>query len=242
MKHRPETLDRCVICGQQKPVREMMELEVLRHQLVDLIKRQHPDLPDTGHICLTDLAQFRAEAVREILKDEKGELSEHEIAVINAIKERELLSTNSDAEFESALTLGERLSDRMAGFGGSWTFIISFGVVLLIWISINVGLVIRKPYDPYPFILLNLILSCVAALQAPVIMMSQNRQEAKDRQRAVNDYQVNLKAELEVRALNEKIDHLLHHQWHQLLEIQQIQTDLIEELVQRRPGKPASGS
>jgi uncharacterized membrane protein len=241
MKHRLDTMDRCVVCGQQKPMREMMEIEVLRHNVIELIKRRHPDLPENGHICLADLAKFRAEAVQEILEDEKGALTEHEIAVINAIKERELLSSNVDAEFEGALSLGDRLSDRMASFGGSWTFIISFGVVLLIWISINAGLMIQKPYDPYPFILLNLILSCIAALQAPVIMMSQNRQEAKDRQRAINDYQVNLKAELEVRALNEKIDHLLHHQWHQLLEIQQIQTDLIEELVSRRPEKTPPG-
>jgi len=235
MKPELGTMDRCVVCGQRKPMHELMPAEVLRPNLIQRIKRLHPDWSGAGYICLPDLARFRAEAVQEILEDEKGALSENELAVINAIKERELLSANPDVEFESTLTLGNRLSDRMADFGGSWTFIILFGIILFVWVFINVGLVMQKPFDPYPFIFLNLVLSCIAALQAPIIMMSQNRLEAKDRQRGINDYQVNLKAELEVRALNEKIDHLLHHQWRQLLEIQQIQTDLMQELVSKRP-------
>ena len=112
----------------------------------------------------------------------------------------------------------------------------SFGVILVVWIAINsIALIWR--FDPYPFILLNLVLSCIAALQAPVIMMSQNRQEAKDRLRAEHDYQINLKAELEIRHLNAKIDLLLTHQWHRLLEIQQIQTELIEELARKTSTK-----
>jgi uncharacterized membrane protein len=128
------------------------------------------------------------------------------------------------------------VADKVAEFGGSWRFIIIFGFILLIWVAVN-SIALSGHFDPYPFILLNLVLSCIAALQAPVIMMSQNRQEAKDRLRSEHDYQVNLKAELEIRHINSKIDMLLTHQWHRLLEIQQIQTELIEELTQKTSAK-----
>jgi uncharacterized membrane protein len=124
----------------------------------------------------------------------------------------------------------------VARFGGSWAFIISFGIFLLLWMAVNSFFLLRKPFDPYPFILLNLILSSIAALQAPIIMMSQNRQEAKDRLRAEHDYQVNLKAELEIRLLSERIDTLISHQWQRLLEIQQIQVELMQELNERSKG------
>jgi uncharacterized membrane protein len=123
------------------------------------------------------------------------------------------------------------LSDKMADFGGSWGFILSFAAVLTIWITIN--LFIKTPFDPFPFILLNLFLSCIAAIQAPIIMMSQNRQEHRDRLRAEEDYKVNLKAELEIRALIAKIDQLRQHQWRRLLELQHIQLDLMNELSNR---------
>jgi uncharacterized membrane protein len=124
----------------------------------------------------------------------------------------------------------------IADFGGSWRFIIIFGVVLFLWVVLNSISLFWKPYDPYPFIFLNLILSCLAAIQAPIIMMSQNRQETKDRLRADHDYRVNLKAELEIRSLHEKLDHLLVHQWQRLLEIQGIQMELMEELTIKKRG------
>src|SRR4029077_12591218 len=132
--------------------------------------------------------------------------------VIKSLRDQELLSENLNTEFESKLTFGEHVADNVAKFGGSWRFIISFGVVLVLWIIINSIVLLRKPFDPYPFILLNLVLSCLAAIQAPVIMMSQNRQEAKDRLRSEHDYMVNLKAELEIRHLHAKMDQLLTHQ------------------------------
>jgi len=132
------------------------------------------------------------------------------------------------------VTLGEKMADGLASFGGSWTFLIIFGSILFIWIGLNSILLLKKPFDPYPFFLLNLVLSCIAAVQAPVIMMSQNRQEAKDRLRSQHNYQVNLKAELEIRQLHDKIDHLLSHQWERLVEIQQIQIDLLSELAHLR--------
>ncbi len=123
----------------------------------------------------------------------------------------------------------------MAEFGGSWRFIIYFAVVLVVWITFNSVELLSRPFDPFPYILLNLVLSCLAAIQAPVILMSQNRQEAKDRLRGEHDYRVNLKAELEIRLLHEKLDLLLTHQWQKLLEIQRIQMDLMEDMVRKVP-------
>lgn len=137
-------------------------------------------------------------------------------------------------EFEQVWTFGERLADRIASFGGSWKFLIIFFVFLSAWIAVNTLAFLDKPADPYPFILLNLVLSCIAAIQAPIIMMSQNRQEAKDRIRSQHDYQVNLKAELEIRHLHEKIDHLLSHQWERLVQIQEIQLELLTEINRKK--------
>lgn len=117
-------------------------------------------------------------------------------------------------------TFGERLADNVADFGGSWTFIIWFFIVIIVWIGTNVFLLMNKGFDPYPFILLNLILSCLASLQAPIIMMSQNRQEQKDRERAKKDYEINMKSEMEIRALNKKLDKIIAHHKIQMDEIQ----------------------
>lgn len=127
-------------------------------------------------------------------------------------------------------TFGQRVADRVASFGGSWTFILSFLFFLLAWIIVNIYFLFNKGFDPYPFILLNLILSCIAALQAPIIMMSQNRQEEKDRERAKKDFQINLKAEEEIRILQKKLDHILEHQHHELLKIQSEQTKLLHDI------------
>jgi len=145
------------------------------------------------------------------------------------MKEGELISENVDKTVDEQLTFGQRLSDKIADFGGSWTFILSFFFFLALWIAFNIYS-LTKSFDPYPFILLNLILSCIAAMQAPVIMMSQNRQEEKDRERSKHDYQVNLKAELEIRMMHEKIDHLILHQQQRLFEIQRIQIEMLQEI------------
>ena len=150
------------------------------------------------------------------------------------MRQHEIVSSNLEKQFEKKLTFGERLSDRIAEFGGSWRFLITFFGILLVWIAINGVILMTHAFDPYPFILLNLILSCLAAVQAPVIMMSQNRAEARDRLRAENDYKINLKAELEIRHLHEKIDHLLRRQYNRLFELQQIQIELLEELGRKR--------
>jgi uncharacterized membrane protein len=225
----------CQICKKQKKSNEVIAAELVREPLVETIRKVYPDWSSSGFICISDLNQFRAKYVQDALERDKGELSALEEQVVKSLKEHELLSSDVNAEFDSKLTFGERLADKVADYGGSWRFIGIFMGVLLVWIVINSVVLLQKPFDPYPFILLNLVLSCIAAIQAPVIMMSQNRQEAKDRLRSEYDYRVNLKAELEIRHLHEKIDHLLVNQWHRLLEIQEIQTELMEELARRPP-------
>ena len=210
--------------------------DLIRPSLLDFIQKKTPEFDPHGFICLNDLGMFRRDYVKEVLQDELGELSALDQEVIDSLQEHEILSENIGKEFEQDLPFGERLSDRIASFGGSWTFIMIFGVVLFVWIVFNTIVLATRAFDPYPFILMNLILSCLAALQAPIIMMSQNRAEARDRARAENDYKVNLKAELEIRHLHEKVDHLLRKQYNRLFEIQQIQIELLEELGQKRRG------
>jgi uncharacterized membrane protein len=225
----------CQICKKKKSLNEVMPATLVRDPIVEIIRGTYPAWSVDGFICLDDLNSFKTEYVHSILQANKGELSTLEEEVESSLREEELLSKNINSEFEGQLTFGDRMADKIADFGGSWRFISIFVGVLLVWIAVNVAVLIAKPFDPYPFILLNLVLSCLAAIQAPVIMMSQNRQEAKDRLRAQHDYLVNLKAELEIRHLHEKIDHLLRHQWQRLLEIQEIQTDLMERLSLKQP-------
>jgi uncharacterized membrane protein len=172
-----------------------------------------------------------------LLKAEHGDLTELDRQVAESLATHETLAENIEAEFEVERTFGERLSDHLASFGGSWTFIIIFGGVIFVWIFVNQATSDPGRFDPYPYILLNLILSCLAALQAPVIMMSQKRQEVKDRLRSQSDYRIDLKAELEIRHLHEKIDHLISRQWQRLTEIQQMQLETMHEMT--RSGKGA---
>jgi uncharacterized membrane protein len=165
-------------------------------------------------------------------------LSERERRVLQHVAERLHISRNTNRQFDEKLTFGQRLADRVAAFGGSWTFILIFGAVLLSWVVLNSFILARRgeAFDPYPYILLNLFLSMVAALQAPVIMMSQNRQAAKDRLDAGHDYEVNLKAEMEILALHEKLDSLREQQWAELIRLQQEQIKLLTQLLNERGG------
>ncbi|MCB1678552.1 MAG: DUF1003 domain-containing protein [Halioglobus sp.] len=206
----------------------------VRPGVSDLIAASAPGWSEGKYICKPDLARFRRQYVEQLLADEKGELDELDRQVIASLEAGQPISRNPDEEAEGRYTWGERLADKVAQFGGSWTFIVSFVALLIGWMVLNVVVLGAKPFDPYPFILLNLLLSCVAALQAPVIMMSQRRQETKDRLQAENDYRVNLKSELEIRQLHEKIDHQLARQWEKLAELQQIQIELLEEGVDDR--------
>jgi uncharacterized membrane protein len=224
----------CLICGQAKSTRNGTIGEVVRPSLSEFIHKKAPQWDGKGFICLDDLGKFRRDYVKEVLEDEIGELSALDHEVIESLREHEILSSDISKQFEKELTFGERLSDSIAAFGGSWTFIIFFSLVLVVWIGLNSFVLATRAFDPYPYILMNLVLSALAALQAPVIMMSQNRSEARDRLRGENDYKINLKAELEIRHLHEKLDHLLRRQYNRLFEIQQIQIELLEELGQKR--------
>jgi uncharacterized membrane protein len=169
----------------------------------------------------------------ELLRTNDESLKKLHDIVTATMQEEELIVQNLLHPAEEIMTRGQRISDKVARFGGSWSFIIVFGVVLFFWILFNVFAPLRAIFDPYPFILMNLILSTIAALQAPIIMMSQNRQEEKDRKRAENDYLINLKSELELRNLHRKMDLLMEEQMTRLVEVQAVQLRLLEELVSK---------
>lgn len=183
---------------------------------------------------MTGTAQHTAE---KFLRREGENLTEQDRRVIKSHINREHLSHDVNAEFADKRSFGEQAADNVAAFGGSWTFIFIFGVILLSWVSLNSFILLTRAFDPYPYILLNLFLSMIAALQAPVIMMSQNRQAARDRLDAAHDYEVNLKAELEIRSLHEKLDILREQKWLELIGIRQRQIKLLEEILNSQTGK-----
>ncbi|MBL7872198.1 MAG: DUF1003 domain-containing protein [Cyclobacteriaceae bacterium] len=201
------------------------------------LRERYPNVPDHGYLGDDQLLRIKKEYLNQMLASEFGELDELEKEVITSISENKILSEQVELAIEDTLSVGDRISDRIAEFGGSWTFIISFFGFILVWIVANIWWLSNRSFDPYPFILLNLILSCLAAIQAPIIMMSQNRQETKDRARSEHDYKINLKAELEIQLLHKKMDHLLIHQNKRLLEIQRIQTEMMESILGRLPEK-----
>lgn len=224
----PTERARCALTGKELARKDVVNIDTVRPSLVERIRQDHPDLVDGASVSSKELARYRALYVQDILRAESGELSEMDKMVAESLIKHETLSENIEDDYSEQRSFGERLSDKLATFGGSWTFLIVFGAFLTIWMLINSGSD-KEIFDPYPFILLNLILSTIAAIQAPVIMMSQQRQEAKDRQRSLNDYRVNLKAELEIRHLHEKMDHLINNQWQRLAEIQQLQLETMTE-------------
>ena len=190
---------------------ERVSGQVVRKPILELIQQDSPKFGVADSLASSELNEYRRRYLENFLVREVGELTELEETVLSNVHERRTL-TDKVEDQEEPLTLGQRWADHIASFGGSWTFILLFFGVILGWILLNVAVLRRPGFDPYPFILLNLLLSCLAALQAPVIMMSQNRQEEKDRERAKKDYMINLKAELELRVMHEKLDHLIQQQ------------------------------
>jgi uncharacterized membrane protein len=218
----------CAITGRARPKRDLVALDTMRPSLADRIRHDHPELAADALISRAEIARYRAIYVEELLQAEHGEFTDLDRQVAESIAAQDTIAENVEDEYDDHRSLGETLSDHLASFGGSWKFLISFALVLVVWIAWNYARG-DGAFDPFPFILLNLVLSCLAAVQAPIIMMSQNRQETKDRLRAFNDYRVNLKAELEIRHLHEKIDHLISKQWQRLAEIQQLQLEIMQE-------------
>ena len=221
------------LSNKEFPISEKVSAKTIRHSILNLIQKEYPQLSHESFIALSELNDYRKKAITEYLTKEVGELTKLEKTVLDSVNENNTLTSKIDSEEIQTLTTGQRIADKVASFGGSWKFIISFGIFIFIWINLNIFFLYNKGFDPYPFILLNLILSCLAALQAPVIMMSQNRQEEKDRERSKKDYMINLKSELEIRTLHEKIDHFVMDQQQELLEIQKIQIDIMNDILNR---------
>ena len=216
------------------PKSEMILGKSIRISIFNLIKREYPKFTKNSALSISELNHYRQKYLETYLLKEAGELTSLEEDVLKSIEKQEIISANTLSKAdEKTSSFGQRLADKVASFGGSWKFIILFAIIIFVWITANIVFLANKGFDPYPFILLNLILSCLAALQAPVIMMSQNRQEEKDRERAQQDYMINLKAELEIRTLHEKLDHLIIHQQQELLNIQQIQVEMMEDIMKQ---------
>jgi uncharacterized membrane protein len=215
---------------------EKIHAHSLSTPLFQYIITQKPSLTKESCFSKQELQQFRKQYITNYLTNQLGDLYESEEAVISSISENTNLTgklDEEDDETEKNINLGDRLADKVADFGGSWKFIIIFSVLIIIWVILNVYFLKNKGFDPYPFILLNLFLSCIAAIQAPVIMMSQNRQEDKDRERAKKDYMINLKSEVEIHNLHEKIDHLIIQQQNHLLELQDMQIEKLNILLEK---------
>lgn len=227
------------ISGKEFSIADKVSGRILRQPILELIRKDHPEFTEGNLLSLTELNYYREKYISGFLVKELDELSTLKSNVLDSLKKETPLSDKLENEEFIPLTTGQRIADKVATFGGSWTFILSFGAFLGVWILINAFVLTSKPFDPYPFILLNLILSCIAALQAPIIMMSQNRQEEKDRERAKKDYMINLKSELEIQILHEKIDHLIMHQQQELIDIQKVQIDMMNDIL-KRVNPPAS--
>lgn len=215
------------------PASDRVQARSIRSSILHLIRKDYPGFTESGCLSINEVNIYRQKYIANLLISEIGELSELDKTVVDSLQTRTTITPQVEDDQQQPLTTGQRVADKVATFGGSWRFIISFGIFLLVWIAANAFWLSNRSWDPYPFILLNLILSCLAALQAPVIMMSQNRQEEKDRDRAKKDYMINLKSELEIRLLHEKIDHLIMHQQQELLEIQKVQVEMMTDIINR---------
>jgi uncharacterized membrane protein len=220
---------KCDICGKLFPEEELITGHGIHHEIEDLIRKDHPEWTDSSRICKDDYHTYRIRYIVSMIETERGSIEVLEDAVVDSIKKNDIITFDSRVG-EAPVRTADRISDKVASFGGSWKFILIFFAVLTGWIILNSLYLVFKPFDPYPFILMNLILSCLAAIQAPIIMMSQNRQEVKDRSRAENDYKINLKSEIEIRTLHEKVDHLLLDQWSKMMRVQELQVEILEEI------------
>jgi uncharacterized membrane protein len=218
------------ISNKEFPISERIESKFVRPTILNLILKDNPELKKIQQLSLSEMNFYREKYISNYLSNQMGQLSDLERTVIESMGDDKTITDKLEDDNPN-LTFGQKIADKVASFGGSWMFIISFGIFILFWITLNIYIFKNKGFDPYPFILLNLILSCIAALQAPVIMMSQNRQEEKDRERAKKDYMINLKSELEIRVLHEKMDHLIMHQQQELMEIQKVQIEMMNDIL-----------
>jgi len=227
----------CEISQKSFHPHSLIEGHNLNMNIMVLIQNDYPNFSKNSLISIAELNRYRRKYLENIVTDEAGDLSKVQQEVIESINANEVLSDNIEFDIQTKIRCGQKIADNVAKFGGSWRFIIGFFLCLIFWIIINTVIMVQKPFDPYPFILLNLILSCLAAIQAPIIMMSQNRREDRDRKRSENDYKIDLKAELEIRLLHDKMDHILIHQNKHFIEIIKIQMDLMEDILNKTRAK-----
>ena len=223
-----KTNEKCALCSQS--LLSGIPMKNIESDVKKKLLKDYPDLTEDSIICFSHVMDYRLAHMKSMIQSDSEEMKRLNETVFNSIQQGNPVSKNINGNDLDTLTVGQKTADAIAKFGGSWPFIFCFMSVLVSWITINALALIGKPFDPYPFILLNLVLSCLAAIQAPVIMMSQNRQAYRDRLQTTNDYQTNLKAEIEIRLLHQKLDHLLTNEWQHLIEIQTIQLSLLEEL------------
>ena len=214
------------------PEKDRVSGKTIRTSILNLILEDFPNFDVNDSISVQELNVYREKYISKFLQTEISQLSKLEKDVVRSLGDDTSFVAKVEEEVDTR-NYGQIVADKVAAFGGSWTFIIAFFIFISIWIGSNVFIFTNKEFDPNPFILLNLILSCVAALQAPVIMMSQNRQEEKDRERAKKDYMINLKSELEIRMLDDKMDHLVMYQQQELIEIQKVQIEMMNDILKR---------
>ncbi|MGE0197685.1 MAG: DUF1003 domain-containing protein [Simkaniaceae bacterium] len=224
----------CEVCGQEFCYTKLFPVRLIQNSIIESALQKHPHINRNGFVCYPDLRELRTHYVEKLLLQDKGALSSLDKEVLESMQSQEVLSENVNKKFDRDLTFGEKLADKVAQFGGSWKFITSFLAILILWMIFNSFILYNRVFDPYPYILLNLVLSCLAAIQAPIILMSQNRQAEKDHLRANEDYCTNLKAELEIQQLHSKLDLFMKRQWETLIELQKMQLELTEDLLHKK--------
>ena len=225
----------CQICGKKMMKNDLVSAALIPASIVDVIVKEHPLWSPEGYICHADLNRFRIDYVRDVLETVKKEYALLKETVRDDVKEENHLPENINVELDRDLTFRDRFADKLADFAGSWAFIWVFFCVIFLWVALNSYILLSRPFDPYPYILLNLVLSILAAVQAPIIIMSQNRQDKRDRLHAERDYQVSIHTELEIHRLHKKIDYLLTNQGQKIMEIQNIQIEMTDELSRPKP-------
>ena len=212
---------------------QVFKISELDKELRMFILKMDTDLTAASTISHISLLNFRFQYINQLLKNEVSTSKQFDHELKHKIRTQQVHIKNVNDALKTKETFGQRIADGIAKFGGSWTFIIAFIFILVAWISLNTLPLFFEPFDKFLYILLNLALSCLAAIQAPIILMSQNRQTERDRVEADNDYEVNVKSEVEIHLLHEKIDYLMESKWQHLTELQQLQIELLQELIQQ---------
>lgn len=220
----------CAICGNRFTIMEGLFLRDLSDLLKQQVLKTNSYAKESSFICLKDMQKLRIARMQTIIDEDLKIDQQMSDELKKEMNKDTYVITNINDTIYGKRSTGQRLADAVAKFGGSWGFIITFTVILIIWMTINIVHLFGVNFDPYPFILLNLFLSCVAAIQAPIIMMSQNRQAERDRFDSENDYKTNMKSEMEIRILHQKLDQLNEVQWPHILDIQKMQIEVLSEI------------